>query len=119
MSAVADTILGAALSPETHKSKPVAVAAVRELLLGQDPAGYAFACEALAAAENPDFASISVPVLLLTGDGDKVSPVDVNEDFLGIYPNAQLNVLDGVGHWHSLEDPASVTHRLQDFLVKP
>ncbi|OZD01158.1 hydrolase [Rhodococcus sp. 06-235-1A] len=119
MSAVADTILGAALSSTTHESKPVTVAAVRELLLGQDPAGYASACEALAAAENPDFASISVPVLLLTGDGDKVSPVAVNEELLGIYPSAQLNVLEGVGHWHSLEDPASVTHRLQDFLVKP
>ncbi|MCX6471920.1 MAG: alpha/beta fold hydrolase [Corynebacteriales bacterium] len=119
MSAVADTILGAALSPTTHEGRPVAVTAVRELLLGQDPAGYAFACEALAAAVEPDFASISVPVLLLTGDADKVSPVAVNEELLATFPNAQLNVLEGVGHWHSLEDPTSVTHRLQDFLAKP
>jgi 2-keto-4-pentenoate hydratase/2-oxohepta-3-ene-1,7-dioic acid hydratase in catechol pathway/pimeloyl-ACP methyl ester carboxylesterase len=119
MSAVADTIVAAALSESTRASKPVAVAAVRELLLGQDPTGYAFACEALAAAIDPDFSSISVPVLLLTGDEDKVSPVAVNEELLAAYPNAQLNVLDGVGHWHSLEDPTTVTHRLQDFLVKP
>jgi len=119
MSAVADTIVAAALSESTRTAKPVAVAAVRELLLGQDPAGYAFACEALADAVDPDFSSISVPVLLLTGDEDKVSPVQVNEELLSTYANAQLNVLDGVGHWHSLEDPTTVTHRLQDFLLKP
>ena len=53
MSAVADTIVGAAPCPGTHADRPVAVAAVRESLLGQDPQGYAGACEALAAAAKP------------------------------------------------------------------
>jgi pimeloyl-ACP methyl ester carboxylesterase len=119
MSAVADTILGAALSKVTHTDRPVAVAAVRELLLGQDSEGYAGACEALAAAVEPDFAAVSAPVLLITGDEDKVSPVATNEELLSIYPNAQLHVLDGVGHWHSLEDPAAVTAQLIEFLTTP
>ena len=119
MSAVADTILGAALSKATHADRPVSVAAVRELLLGQDPEGYAGACEALAAAVEPDFAAISAPVLLVTGDEDKVSAVATNEALLSTYPNAQLHVLDGVGHWHSLEDPAAVTSLLAEFLTKP
>jgi 2-keto-4-pentenoate hydratase/2-oxohepta-3-ene-1,7-dioic acid hydratase in catechol pathway/pimeloyl-ACP methyl ester carboxylesterase len=119
MSAVADTIVAAALSRSTQSDRPVTVAAVRELLLGQDPEGYAGACEALAAAAEPDFAAIDAPVLLITGDEDKVSPVATNEELLSIYPNAQLHVLDGVGHWHSLEDPAAVTSLLIEFLTKP
>lgn len=119
MSAVADTIVAAALSQETHSTRPSSVALVRELLLGQNPEGYASACEALAAAVEPDFSSIDVPILLLTGDEDKVSPVAVNDELLSIYPNAQKHVLDGVGHWHSLEDPSAVTNRLQEFLTKP
>jgi len=119
MSAVADTIVGAALSQETQASRPLTVALVRELLLGQDPQGYASACEALAAAVEPDFAKIEAPVLLITGDEDKVSPVSVNDDLYAIFPNAQKYVLAGVGHWHSLEDPATVTTQLQEFLTKP
>ena len=41
------------------------------------------------------------------------------EALLSIYPNAQLQVLEGVGHWHSLEDPAAVTAQLVEFLTKP
>ena len=116
MSAVADTIVAAALSTDTHSSRPLTVALVRELLLGQDPAGYATACEALAAAAEPDFAKIEVPVLLLTGDEDKVSPAAVNGDLLALYPHADMHVIEGVGHWHTLEDPDAVSHRLQEFL---
>ncbi len=119
MSAVADAIVAAALSRSTHRDRPVTVAAVRELLLGQDPEGYAGACEALAAAAEPDFAAIDTPVLLITGDEDKVSPVATNEALFATYPNAQLHVLEGVGHWHSLEDPAAVTAQLIEFLTKP
>jgi 2-keto-4-pentenoate hydratase/2-oxohepta-3-ene-1,7-dioic acid hydratase in catechol pathway/pimeloyl-ACP methyl ester carboxylesterase len=119
MSAVADTILDAALSKLTHADRPVSVAAVRELLLGQDPEGYAGACEALAAAIEPDFAAVSAPVLLITGDEDKVSAVATNEALHSLFPHAQLHVIDGVGHWHSLEDPAAVTAQLVEFLAKP
>lgn len=119
MSAVADAIVANALSKRTHAERPVTVAAVRELLLGQTAEGYATACEALAAAAEPDFVSISAPVLLITGDEDKVSPVAVNEALLDLYPRAALHVLDGVGHWHTLEDPATVTAQLAEFLTKP
>ncbi len=119
MSAVADTIVAAALSKTTHSDRPLAVALVRELLLGQDPEGYATACEALAAAVEPDFAAITAPVLLITGDEDKVSPIATNDDLFALYPHARLQVLDGVGHWHGLEDPAAVTALLTEFLAQP
>ena len=62
MSAVADTIVAAALSDKTKATRPLSVASVRELLLGQNPDGYASACEALADAVEPDFAAINAPV---------------------------------------------------------
>lgn len=119
MSAVADTIVAAATSEETRTQRPLAAALVRELLLGQDPDGYAAACEALAAAIEPDFASITCPVLQLTGDADKVSPVAVNEEIRAQLPKARLHVLDGVGHWHTVEAPDEVTRHLRDFLTQP
>ncbi|WP_349536542.1 bifunctional fumarylacetoacetate hydrolase/alpha/beta hydrolase family protein [Rhodococcus rhodochrous] len=116
MSAVADTIVAAALSMETKATRPLAVTAVRELLLGQDPAGYANACEALAAATEPKFSDIAVPTLVITGDEDKVSPVAVNEQLAESITDSRLEILDGVGHWHTLEDPSRVTALLTEFL---
>ncbi|MGN5236486.1 bifunctional fumarylacetoacetate hydrolase/alpha/beta hydrolase family protein [Rhodococcus sp. SJ-3] len=118
MQAVADTIVAAALSTETKVARPVAVAAVRELLLGQDPAGYANACEALAAATEPKFTDIVAPTLLITGDEDKVSPTAVNEQLAESITDSRLEILDRVGHWHTVEDPARVTAMLVDFLSR-
>ncbi|MFI7131352.1 alpha/beta fold hydrolase [Nonomuraea sp. NPDC050153] len=118
MSAVADTIVSIATSEQTRTERPLAAALVRELVLGQDPDSYASACEALASAEEPDFASIKAPVLLLTGSDDKTSPVAVNDDILALLPKARLHVIEGIGHWHTLEAPEDVTRRLQEFLAQ-
>jgi 2-keto-4-pentenoate hydratase/2-oxohepta-3-ene-1,7-dioic acid hydratase in catechol pathway/pimeloyl-ACP methyl ester carboxylesterase len=119
MSAVADTILGAATSEATRAERPLAAALVRELLLGQNPDGYAAACEALAAAVEPDFSSLRAPAMLLTGSEDKTSPPAVNEALQALMPDARLHLVEGIGHWHTLEAPATVTRHLQEFLLKP
>ncbi|MEV0555150.1 alpha/beta fold hydrolase [Streptomyces sp. NPDC050597] len=118
MSAVADAIVSVATSETTRTERPLAAAMVRELLLGQDPEGYALACEALASAEEPDFAGIKAPVLLLTGSEDRTSPVAVNDAIFSLLPKARLKVLDGVGHWHTIEAADQVTHALQEFLAR-
>jgi 2-keto-4-pentenoate hydratase/2-oxohepta-3-ene-1,7-dioic acid hydratase in catechol pathway/alpha-beta hydrolase superfamily lysophospholipase len=118
MSAVADTIVSVATSEETRTERPLAAALVRELLLGQDPDGYAAACEALAVAEEPDFAGIKAPVLLLTGSDDKTSPPAVNDDIFALLSKARLHVIEGIGHWHTLEAPEDVTRHLREFLAQ-
>ncbi|MGW6455747.1 alpha/beta fold hydrolase [Streptomyces sp. NPDC055078] len=119
MSAVADTIVSVATSRGTRAERPLAAALVRELLLGQDPEGYASACEALASAGEPDFTRIKAPVLLLTGSDDKTSPPAVNDDILALLPRAGLHIIEGIGHWHTLEAPEDVTRHLQEFLARP
>jgi pimeloyl-ACP methyl ester carboxylesterase len=118
MSAVADTIVSVATSEQTRTERPLAAALVRELLLGQDPDGYAAACEALASAEEPDFAGIKAPVLLLTGSDDKTSPPAVNDDIFALLPKARLHIIEGIGHWHTLEAPGDVTRHLREFLTQ-
>jgi 3-oxoadipate enol-lactonase len=50
MQAIADALVQVAVSAETRTRRPVAVAAVRELLMRQCPDGYARSCDALADA---------------------------------------------------------------------
>ncbi len=47
MQAIADALVQGAISTETRTRRPVAVAAVRELVMRQCPDGYARSCEAL------------------------------------------------------------------------
>jgi 2-keto-4-pentenoate hydratase/2-oxohepta-3-ene-1,7-dioic acid hydratase in catechol pathway/pimeloyl-ACP methyl ester carboxylesterase len=119
MEAVADTIVAAATSERTRRDNPAAAAFVRELLFRQPAAGYAAACEALAAAADPATGDVTAPVLLIAGSEDKVSPVAVNETLVQEFGAAELHVIDGVGHWHAVEATAEVTAKLTDFLTKP
>lgn len=70
----ADALLTTAVSAYTQRNNPSAFAFVRESLLRQSPAAYAATCLALAQARGADIEHIAVPVLLITGDEDKVSP---------------------------------------------
>ncbi len=56
MQAIADGLVQGAISAETRARRPVAVAAVRELVMRQCPDGYARTCEALADAQAAEVA---------------------------------------------------------------
>lgn len=116
MSAVAEAISRGATSDQAASHNPLLRPLVRELLLGQDAEAYAQACEALAAATNPDLSAITAPVLLITGDEDQVSPPATNETIAGQLTDVQRHTISGIGHWTVLEAPDFVADYLATFL---
>lgn len=117
MAAVADTVANAATADHAALANPLVRPFVRELLLGQDPEAYAQACEALAAATNPDLSRVRSKVLLLTGSEDKVSTPAANEAIAEELGQAELLVAPGTGHWTVPEAPDFVTAAVLDFLT--
>lgn len=116
MLSIADAVLKAALSTQTQEQKPEVVACVRELLMRQDAEGYALSCEAVAESVGADLAKIQCPVLLVAGMQDTVSPPAVAQGMAAELRQATVVVLEGAGHWLTLEKPFEVTRLLQDFL---
>ncbi|GHE76170.1 3-oxoadipate enol-lactonase [Amycolatopsis deserti] len=114
--AVAPGVVANALSEATRRDKPEVAAFVRELVMRQDPEGYARNCEALAAAEDPGPVPAQLPLLLVTGADDKVGPPSVSEALAAAHGNATLDVLPGVGHWTPLEAARETTELLLKFL---
>ncbi|HVV18969.1 MAG TPA: alpha/beta hydrolase [Pseudonocardiaceae bacterium] len=114
--AVAPGVVANALSAGTRADRPEVAAFVRELVMRQDPEGYARNCEALAAATDPGPISSSLPLLLITGDEDKVGPPDASRDLADAHGSATVEVLPGVGHWTALEAAGAVTDHLLKFL---
>ena len=116
MESVATTVANGATSPSTQSSRPEIVGYVRELLLRQNKEGYALGCEALAAATAVDATKIAQPVLLVTGDDDKVGAPAATEAFGKELGHAQVKILQGCGHWTAIEKAAETTAALVEFL---
>lgn len=119
MESIADLVIRNALAEATLRDQPAVVACVRELLMRQDPEGYAQTCEASTIGEPVEASSISCPVLLISGREDKVSPVAAAESFAARARATELQIIEQCGHWHTLEKPDQVSKMLRQFLRGP
>ena len=120
MHEITQALLQAALSAETRRRSPLAVAYVRESLMRQDGEAYARSCEALAEAPAAAVEEITVPVLLVTGDEDGVAPpqaVRAMAERLHRAASARIVVLPRCGHWTPVERPEDCARELRDFLA--
>jgi 3-oxoadipate enol-lactonase len=114
--AVAPGVVANALSETTRRDKPEVAAFVRELIMRQDPEGYARNCEALAAATDPGPVDPELPLLLITGGDDKVGAPDASQELADAHGNAVVEIVPGIGHWTALEAAGPVTDHLLKFL---
>jgi 3-oxoadipate enol-lactonase len=114
--AIADAIVTRSLSPGTRSAKPEVAAFVRELVMRQDPEGYARNNEALAAAADPGPVDPRLPLLLVAGRDDTLSPPSVSEQIADAHGSADVRVIDGIGHQIPLEDARQTTAILTAFI---
>ncbi|GAB2684241.1 alpha/beta hydrolase [Mucilaginibacter koreensis] len=61
---------------------------------------------------------INIPVDLIWGKNDKITPPDVAEEFKQLLPNADLHWIDQCGHAAMMEQPAEFNRLLRLFLEK-
>jgi pimeloyl-ACP methyl ester carboxylesterase len=108
----ADALLGSGVSPELREL-------VRNGVRATNPRGFMQAVYAVVTDDpSPEqvAAQVKVPVLLMTGSDDRVSPVDTNAAVLQrALPNATLEVLEGIGHLPQQEAPERVNGLLAEF----
>ena len=61
--------------------------------------------------------SLDVPVLVLGGSLDTLTPPERSEEIAALAPASQLLILEGVGHLSTLEAPQAVTEALNGFIA--
>ncbi|HUN36936.1 MAG TPA: alpha/beta hydrolase [Trebonia sp.] len=115
--AIADAIVARSLSAATRSAKPEIAAFVRELVMRQDQEGYARNNEALAAAVDPGPVDPRLPLLLIAGREDTLSPPAVSEGIARAHGRADVRVIEGIGHQIPLEDARAVTAILTAFVA--
>lgn len=118
MAEIADATLQAGTAAATRSDNAVAAAFVRESLMRQPGEGYGATCEALAGARAADLSLIGCPVLLVTGDEDKVAPPATVRAMDAALADSRATVLTRCGHWTPIEKPAECSRELGDFLAR-
>lgn len=80
------------------------------------PLGFRLMAKALAEADTRELLPrIRVPTLLIWGDEDARSPLDVAEQFRAAIPGARLEVIRGVGHVSNLEASDAFNAAVREF----
>lgn len=120
MDVVADELLPKLLSRATAESQPEVVREVRDMILRQPVGGTAGALWAL--RERPDstplLPRIQIPVLVIAGDDDQITPASGMEEMARAIPGARFVRIDGAGHLSPLEQPAAFNGAVNDFLAQ-
>jgi 3-oxoadipate enol-lactonase len=118
MIAVADAVIGGALSAGTREGNPALTGLVREMLLSNDPHCYAGHCRALVAGSaKADQPSIKCPTLLIVGDQDPVTPLALQRQIAQAIPQAKIRIVPGTAHLTMLETPAAFNAAVLEFLA--
>ena len=104
-------LLGSAASAET-------TALVQHTLRATSPAGYMQAARFAASGDMPPPGTgMTMPLLLIQGEEDRVTPAVANAELLvQMVPGAKLVRLAGVGHLPEVEAPARVNDLIAGFL---
>ena len=61
-------------------------------------------------------ADVHAPVLLVVAAQDDITPLDAQRKIHGVFPDATLAIIDGVGHLVHYEKPLEAAGFIRDFL---
>jgi 3-oxoadipate enol-lactonase len=118
-SAVFERMLPGLLGATTRASRPEVVRLVRELVLAQAPGAVGAAVGSLKARPDstPLLQGISCPTLVVVGDEDQITSMDVARRMRARVTDADLAVIEGAGHLSNLEQPGGFNQALARFLA--
>jgi pimeloyl-ACP methyl ester carboxylesterase len=118
---VADVMLPGLLGRSSHRSRPGVVAGVRGLIAANAPAAIAAAIGALMNRPDstPHLPEIDVPVRLIVGEEDTLTPPDLAEEMRRLLPAADLTTIREAGHLSNFEAPGPFNAALAEYLGRP
>lgn len=117
LGSIADAVMARWFSPGFLEQRPDDVAGWRNLFMRSDPAGYAATCATLRDTDLTDeIDTIVTPTLVLVGEADLSTPVELVRACADAIAGARFEILPGVGHIPSIEQPAALAALIEHFL---
>jgi 3-oxoadipate enol-lactonase len=117
MRAIADAVLPRWFSAPFIAAEPLVFAAIRDVFVHTDNAGYAWNCEAIDAADlRGEIAGIRLPTLVIAGTHDLSTPAEQGRALASGIPGARYVELDAF-HISNIEKAGEFTRTVVDFLT--
>ena len=118
VSSITEEMVSALLGHTSIERRPSVVQRVRTLIESNSPAGIAGAQRAMAARrDSTDLLSqMDLPVLVISGAEDKLTPVAEAESMRQSIKGARLKVIDEAGHLSNIECPDEFSGALFEFI---
>lgn len=92
---------------------------IREMLLGTPLDGWIGAAHAISGADfYTPLSNLHLPALVIAGSRDGTTPPDLVRETAEVLPNAQFQLMRGVGHFPMVEDATAFAGLLTAFLAR-
>ena len=117
LEAIAEGTLASWLTPDWHAANPDDLAAVRDMVLSNDPMGYIACCEALKRLDYfKDLPGLETPVLYVGGALDKGAAPEVMSAMAEATPGGRYVELAGAAHVANINAPDAFNAAIAEFL---
>ena len=110
-----------AFSPHTLKNNPNAVEKIRQALLRNEPSDYSEMVKVIGTIPElaPKLGSIKHPTLIIVGDADARTPVEMANDLHKAIEQSYVKTIPRCGHFYGYEQPELTSRAIIDFLKTP
>jgi 3-oxoadipate enol-lactonase len=117
LASIADAVLERWLSIEFRHARAAELAGYRNMLTRNSTEGYIGTCATLRDTDLTSLASqLTQPTLCLVGEEDKATPPALVESLSALIPNAAFKTIPGAGHLPCIEEPGSLSLRIESFV---
>jgi 3-oxoadipate enol-lactonase len=115
--AIADAVMGRYFHEVFRAAYPATVARFRQRLVTTDAEGYVGCCAAVGGVDTTArLARIAVTTLVLAGELDQGTPVEMAQTLANGIPDARLQVLGEASHLGAIEQPAAFAQAVTAFV---
>jgi 3-oxoadipate enol-lactonase len=116
--AIADAVMGRYFHDEFRAGQAATVARFRRRVVGTDVVGYAGCCHAVGTVDTTArLGAIKAPTLVIAGELDQGTPVEMSRTLVDGIAGAQLVVLKDASHLSYIEQPQAFTEAVRTFVA--
>jgi 3-oxoadipate enol-lactonase len=117
LASIADGIMERWFSAGFRREHPDELAGWRNLFVRSDVDGYLASCATLRDTDlTAAIGTISVPTLVVVGEADGSTPVDLVRATAAAIPRSRFEIIPNAGHIPSIEQPAALAALMSNFL---
>lgn len=117
---LADNMIPNLVASSTPKERPHVITTLHSMICSQSPQGIAAGARGMAVRRDlvDLLPTVEVPMLILGGEEDKLSPPKMLDELAAITPNSSRATIPNAGHVSPLENPEAFADAILDWYAK-